>query len=155
MREGPQVRGRRPGRLMTGSLLVGFAVVLGAMAAACSSPPTADDPSVVVTFAVANGETFRVRLIDHADIDLARDLLAGRRDGLFPIGSIVRGLTDVNTGYSWHLDPATVDFAEVATEVCDGLPSHVEEGVLAGDTYCPWTARVVAIDPQGAPGART
>jgi hypothetical protein len=32
-------------------------------------------------------------------------------------------------------------------EVCDGLPSHVQDGTLAGDRYCPWGAEVVDIEP--------
>lgn len=31
-------------------------------------------------------------------------------------------------------------------EVCDGLPSHVEEGVVTSDRYCPWSAEIVSID---------
>jgi hypothetical protein len=41
-----------------------------------------------------------------------------------------------------------VSFVEVATELCDGIPSDVEKaGVnFGGGRFCPWTARVVAID---------
>ena len=31
-------------------------------------------------------------------------------------------------------------------EVCDGLPSDVEQGLITSDHYCPWTAEVIAID---------
>ena len=52
----------------------------------------------------------------------------------------------VNAPWSWHIDPATLEFADVTTEVCDGLPSYVEDGTLTSDTYCPWSADVIAID---------
>jgi hypothetical protein len=51
----------------------------------------------------------------------------------------------VNTGYSWHIDPASVEFADVTTEVCDGLPSHVEANTITSDRYCPWQAEVIEI----------
>jgi hypothetical protein len=35
-------------------------------------------------------------------------------------------------------------------EVCDGLPSDVEEMVLTSDRYCPWGAEVVSVEPAGA-----
>ena len=31
-------------------------------------------------------------------------------------------------------------------EVCDGLPSHVEDGTLGGDRFCPWSAEVIAVE---------
>ena len=47
---------------------------------------------------------------------------------------------EVNTGYSWHL--VDVTFVEIAIELCDGLPSHVEAAGVgyANGRYCPWGA---------------
>jgi hypothetical protein len=55
----------------------------------------------------------------------------------------------VNTGYSWHIDPASVEFAQSSTEVCDGRPSYVEDGSHASERFCPWSAVVVEIEPAG------
>ncbi len=33
----------------------------------------------------------------------------------------------------------------MTTEVCDGLPSYVEDGTLTSPYYCPWSAEVTAI----------
>ena len=68
-------------------------------------------------------------------------------------GEIERGHGGFNTGYSWHLDPATVEFVDLTIEVCDGMPSFVEENVdYFVDTvkqYCPWGAKVVSeVNPQ-------
>jgi hypothetical protein len=63
-----------------------------------------------------------------------------------PNGLIVPGDAGVNEGYSWHIDPESLEFADVTTEVCDGLPSDVEQGILTSDYYCPWAAVVIAID---------
>jgi hypothetical protein len=101
---------------------------------------------VVVTFRVADVEEYRIRLTDPADIEIARKLLAGEEAPRIPNGRVVRGDPDVNTGYTWHIDPESVEFVDITMEVCDGLPSDVEEGIITSDRYCPWSAEVIAID---------
>lgn len=61
------------------------------------------------------------------DIGIAQKLLAGEAAPRIPNGRVVRGEPDVNVGYSWHIDPDSVAFADTATEVCDGRPSGVEK----------------------------
>jgi hypothetical protein len=105
---------------------------------------------VVVTFRVADAEEYRVLLTEPEDIAVAERLLAGEEAPRIPNGMIVRdGDGGVNTGYNWHIDPESLEFAEVTTEVCDGRPSYVEDGTLTGEWFCPWSAEVVAIDPAG------
>ena len=58
---------------------------------------------------------------------------------------MVRGEPDVNVGYSWHIDPALVEFTDTTTEICDGRPSDVERSAITSDRYCPWSAKVVAM----------
>jgi hypothetical protein len=101
---------------------------------------------VIVTFRVAGSEQYKIRLTDPTDIEIARRLLAGDDVPRIPNGLVVRGDADVNTGYSWHIDPNAVEFADVTTEVCDGLPSDVEKRLITSDHYCPWFAEVIAID---------
>jgi hypothetical protein len=114
------------------------------------APPSASakpSPSgVVVTFDVG-GERYRVLVIDPAQIAIAQQLLTGQEAPAIPNGRIVRGDPSVNIGWSWHIDPTDFAFADMTTEVCDGLPSYVEDGSLTGDRFCPWTATVVAVDP--------
>src|SRR4029453_19446406 len=102
---------------------------------------------VVVTVRVADAEEYRLRLTDPQDIGVAQKLLAGEAAPGISNGRMVRGEVDVNVGYSWHIDPASVEFADTATEVCDGRPSDVEKHVMRSDRYCPWSAKVVAIAP--------
>lgn len=109
----------------------------------------ADGP-VIATFRVGGTEQYRILLTDPADIAIAEALLAGDPDELatIPNGRVVRdGDGGVNTGWSWHIDPADIDFAEITIEVCDGLPSDVERGAVSGERFCPWSAEVVAIEP--------
>ena len=42
-------------------------------------------------------------------------------------GRPVRGDGGFNTGYSWHLDPATISFAEVTIEACQTAASAVAD----------------------------
>ena len=133
-----------------GSFILGLwlsAVLVGCASSAPSGQPDATPGGVVVTVRVADAEEYRIRLTDPADIGIAQKLLAGDAAPAIPNGRVVRGEADVNVGYSWHIDPTSVEFADTATEVCDGRPSDVEKRVITSDRYCPWSAKVVAITP--------
>ena len=101
---------------------------------------------IIVTFRVADREEYKIQLTDSADIEIARKLFIGEEDPKIPNGKVVFGDPGVNEGYSWHIDPETFEFADMTTEVCDGLPSDVEQGIITSDYYCPWSAEVIAID---------
>ena len=129
-----------------------LAIWLSAMLVGCASIAPSGQPmsipgAVVVTVRVADAEEYRIRLTDPDDIGIAQKLLAGEAAPRIPNGRVVRGDADVNVGYSWHIDPASVEFADTATEICDGRPSDVEKHVITSDRYCPWSAKVVAIAP--------
>lgn len=119
-----------------------------ALLTACGNmgTPTPQMEGVVVTFRVADVEEFKVRLTDPTDIEIARKLLAGEEAPNIPNGIVVRGDPDVNVGYTWHIDPESLEFADFTMEVCDGLPSDVEQGIITSDRYCPWSAEVIAIE---------
>ena len=111
-----------------------------------SATPPSEDQGVIVTFRVAGVEQYKIRLTDPVDIEIARQLLAGEEAPHIPNGVVVRDSSDVNVGYSWHIDPESLEFADFTTEVCDGLPSDVEKGLITSDRYCPWSAEVITID---------
>jgi len=115
-------------------------------ACAGSATEVPQKEGVVVTFRVADVEEYKIRLTDPADIEIARKLLAGEEAPRIPNGVVVRGDPDVNVGYTWHIDPESVEFADFTMEVCDGLPSDVEKGIITSDRYCPWSTEVIAID---------
>jgi hypothetical protein len=134
--------------LAAGALLSALLLAACAAATPSSTPPPSNSPpaiGTVVTFQVGD-EQYRILLTDPADVAIARRLLAGEEAPRIPNGLIVRGGDGgVNTGYSWHIDPASLEFADMTTEVCDGLPSYVEDGSLTGDFFCPWSAEVIAV----------
>lgn len=128
------------------SFLVLASLLAGACGGGGSASPSADAP-VIVTFEVVD-ERYKVLLTEPADIDIARRLLAGEAVPSIPNGRVVRE-TGVNEGYSWSIDPNDIEFGDVTIEVCDGLPSDVEMGIVTGDRYCPWSAVVLGVDPAG------
>lgn len=115
--------------------------------ASCVGPSATPSPPVLATFEVAGDERYKVLLTHPDDIDTARRLLAGEDRPSIPNGRIVRGQTGVNAGYSWSIDPDDIAFEDVTIAECDGAPSDVEDAVISGDRFCPWSAVVVAVDP--------
>ena len=113
-----------------------------------STSPGVPSPAgaVIVTFRVADREEFKALVTDPANIGIVRELLAGKEVPGIPNGRIVYQ-TGVNTGYHWSMDPTDIEFADMTTEVCDGLPSDVEKRAITSDRYCPWAAKVIAIEP--------
>jgi hypothetical protein len=145
-------RHRPPGRVAVALLAAAALAVLasgcaGSDASPAPSASAAADGPVVVTFEVAETERYRILLTEPDDIDTARRLLAGEDVPSIPNGLVVRGETGVNEGYGWSIDPGDVEFADMTMEVCDGLPSDVEAGVVTSDRYCPWSAVVVDVQP--------
>jgi hypothetical protein len=111
----------------------------------CAAQPT------VATFEVAGGpQTYKVELATPELVQHVKDLMDGSEDGRIPIGKIVRDDPSVNEPWSWHIDPETLEFADVTTEVCDGLPEYVEDGSLTSDYYCPWMAVPVELSGPGS-----
>jgi hypothetical protein len=130
---------RRAGALL---LVAGAAL---ALAGCAPSGPT------VATFEVAGGpQTYKIELATPELIQHAKDLMAGSEEARIPVGKIVRDDPSVNEPWSWHIDPATLEFADATIEVCDGLPEFVEDGTLTSDTYCPWLTTVIEITGPGA-----
>jgi hypothetical protein len=126
--------------------LLGLLVPIAVAGCGPGGSASPSDGPVVATFEVAGDERYRILLTDPVDIEVARRLLAGEDAPSIPNGRLLRGETGVNEGYSWSIDPSDVEFADVTIEVCDGLPSDVEGGILTGDRYCPWSAVVLALD---------
>ena len=104
----------------------------------------------LATFEV-EGERFRVWTTNPQTIHDLRDLQQGTSTTNIPNGRILRGPGRArhNTPYHWHLDPQDITMAEVAIELCDGLPSYVEENVdefvERVCRYCPCNAKLVKL----------
>ncbi|MFD7080016.1 hypothetical protein [Streptomyces sp. NPDC059918] len=114
-----------------------------------SQPPRS---SVVATFQVMD-ESYRVELQRPRDIERARRILAGQEPQSIPNGLVRRGDAGVNSGWSWHIDPGHFEWADMTTEACDGIPSDVERPTWRVATFCPWSAKLISLEPAPAPVA--
>lgn len=96
-------------------------------------------------------ETFVIALTDPAKIRHARDLVSGASsDRPHVIGRITKRTAPYNPRWSYHLNPDTIDFFDVAIEVCDAttpyLEDHLDEAggaFLPALVWCPWSSRLV------------
>jgi hypothetical protein len=119
-------------------------ITVGATANADEVRPSAAPVKAIVgTFNVVDQETLKVKFTNKDDIERAKAVLAGDENP-HPIGRIVYGKPDINAPWSWHLTEA--HWADVSSEVCDGLPSDVEERKLTSPFFCPWGAKLVKIE---------
>lgn len=117
-------------------------------------PSDADGPIAVIE---VSGEVYRIALTTPDALAGARALLAGTSAAAIPNGTVVYGDPGPNAPWSWHIDPATLGWAEMTTEVCDGRPTQLQDGVFTYASFCPWSAVLLGIehDPDGgtvAPG---
>jgi hypothetical protein len=102
-----------------------------------------------VTDGVGNND-FVIKLTDPAKIQNARDQLNNVVPKLSITGLIIKSTADYNPNYSYHYDPDTIDFFEVATEVCDATFEYTEDNLadaggafLPGLILCPWDSLLV------------
>jgi hypothetical protein len=82
------------------------------------------------------------------------DILAlqqGASTASIPNGRVLKGSGqgDHNVPWSWHLDSEDIHMAEFTIEVCDAIPSFLEQNldyfVNTVQRYCPWSASLVAV----------
>ncbi|MER6506540.1 hypothetical protein ABT158_06965 [Nonomuraea sp. NPDC001636] len=64
-------------------------------------------------------------------------------------GRIVKRSVAYNARWSYHLQPETINFFDVAIEVCDASMTYVEDHLdeaggafLPGGHWCPWSSRL-------------
>ena len=94
--------------------------------------------------------SFVIQLTDDVQIKHARDLLSGAStDEPHVLGRIVKRPAPYNPGWSFHIDPSTIGFFDVAIEVCDATTQYVEDHLdevcgafLPGCMWCPWTSEL-------------
>jgi hypothetical protein len=127
--------------------------VLVCALAGCSSP-TSPSPDlrggVLATFEVS-GERFKTFVTNPTTVQVLFALQRGESAASIPNGRIRRGdgVGDHNAPFGWHLDAEDIEMAFATIELCDGRPSfveaHIGEYVDVVGRYCPWGARLVAL----------
>jgi hypothetical protein len=121
------------------------ALVLGAAVAMSGCAPAGGSSNPVATFQVID-ETYKIELATPELVEHVKQLMAGDEVAGIPNGIVVRDDAGPNKPWSWHIDPASLEFADFTTEVCDGLPSDVEDDLITSDRYCPWQATVTDLE---------
>ena len=94
-------------------------------------------------------KTFVIEIVDPARIDEARKIISSKSSkGV--MGTVVPKSASYNPPWSWHLNPATISFFDMATEVCDCNVDYLEEHLseiggafLPNSSWCPWGSRLV------------
>ncbi|WP_245674717.1 BP74-related protein [Herbidospora cretacea] len=129
-----------------------------AQRAAASATPITGKAVAPVRFQMETVERrrFTIELTDQAKIDHARKILKGEeKNRIHVFGRIAKRPAAYNPQWSFHLDPSTIDFFEMAIEVCDSTTQYVEDHLdeacgafLPGCFWCPWTSRLVAEVPS-------
>lgn len=133
----------KPHRFQAGQLTTFVAASIGTLLLLTGCAAAPEHP--IATFEVAGGETYKIELVTPELVKHAEQLLAGESVAAIPLGTVVRDSPGVNKPWSWHIDPATLEFADVTIEVCDGIPSFVEDSTVTSDQFCPWSAKVIDI----------
>ncbi|MBN1513925.1 MAG: hypothetical protein JXB13_18050 [Phycisphaerae bacterium] len=103
-------------------------------------------------------QQFLIRVTDQALLEEMIDICQGHAPQKIVVGTLRTGNDGYNhdplngTVWSWHLREDSIKLAEVAVEVCDGLPSFVEGPLEYWHDmvrhYCPWSSRIVAVGPD-------
>lgn len=143
---GEDVMVRIPGfvksrRAAAAGLACGLALLAG-----CESSPSAQEDDRDAFLVEVVGEQFYVRATNPEAVAALR---ARQQSGEVSVvlGEVKQGDGGFNAPWSWHLDPATVEVADAAMELCDGRPSMVQQNVgkwiAEARVYCPWSAKVV------------
>ena len=109
--------------------------------------PCIETPPIAATFQVGD-ERFVAHVVNPQTVSaIWQQYMGGVAIKRFPIATLHRG-PGYNSAWSWRTDPLDITMVEVATEVCDGLPSQVESNLehwLMLGTYCPWSAQVIDV----------
>lgn len=142
---------RKIGRPLVAATL---AILTAAAPAAAATSSAAARQAAPVAYFVATDitrEEFVIELTDPGKIRHARELVSGETyDRPHVIGRILKRTAPYNPRWSYHYAPDTVDFFDVAIEVCDATFPYVEDHLdeaggafLPGLVHCPWTSRLI------------
>lgn len=147
---------RRPFTRFAGLAGAVLLALTAAQTTAHAQPAKAADGAAYFVMTDITREQFTIKLTDPAQIEHARELVSGETaDRPHVIGRIVPRTAPYNPRWSYHFNPDTVQFFDVAIEVCDSTIPYTEDHLdeaggafLPGFVWCPWTSRLVREVPQ-------
>ncbi|WP_449434469.1 BP74-related protein [Pseudomonas putida] len=94
---------------------------------------------------------FIIKLTTEENIAHARRILGGEEQhSIHVMGRIKKYTESYNKDWSYHIDPETIRFFDVAIEVCDATANYLEDHLdeacgafLPGCYWCPWSSKLV------------
>jgi len=100
-----------------------FSLALGV---GCSDSNAPDEAARYVFREALTSDAIRIEITSATGIESAEDL---RQSGQarWVLGTPRAGDGGFNTGFTWHLDPASISFAEVTIEACQTAASAVAD----------------------------
>lgn len=88
-------------------------------------------------------ETFVVKIDDPARVAEARELIQSGTEKILA-GTIIKQPVYYNSPWSFHLDPKTISFPDLAIELCDSNIRQIEDNLAgASSSWCPWHAQLI------------
>jgi hypothetical protein len=103
-----------------------------------------------ITFRVADEEQITLWITDEDFIEEAIRLLGEGAQRVPNFLEVIPAPSCVDDQWSWHVDPAAVEWADFTIELCDGRPSYIEDNLCSWIRevrgWCPWSAVVVSIE---------
>ncbi|GAA1983367.1 calmodulin-binding protein [Kitasatospora viridis] len=129
--------------------MLAMALAQPAQATAATARPA--DASAPAYFEFTDGtDTFVFQLTDPAKIQQARNMLSGvDTEDTGVMGTVVKTPAPYNQPWNYQLDPGSVHFFSMATEVCDASISYVNDhldevggALLPRSTWCPWHSKL-------------
>jgi hypothetical protein len=96
-------------------------------------------------------DRFIIKLVDQEKIEHARNLVQGLvTERQHIMGVVVAERAVYNPDWSYHLEPKSIEFFDMAVEVCDATMQYVEDHLnevggdfLPGNVWCPWGSLLV------------
>ena len=111
---------------MTRRLTLSIAGLGAALTFGGCSDATNPDRARFVFRDPGSNSVIRLEITNPSGLDQAGDLLASGA-AQWVLGTPRRGNGGFNAPYSWHLDPASITFAEVTIEACQSAASAVAD----------------------------
>ena len=106
-------------------LLLSIAALSALTFGGCSDGTDPDRPIFVFRDPGSNSMV-RLEITNPVGLDQAEDLLRSG-EARWALGTPRRGNGGFNAPYSWHLDPASITFAEVTIEACQAAASAIAD----------------------------
>lgn len=113
------------GKLIT--LALGTLTTMTLLSCGGDRSPSAPTEEALFRIRAEDAQAFRIAITEPQTVLEARKLLQSR-EGRWVTGVPVRG-SSFNHGWSWHLDPPSISFAEVTIEACQTTLDYLEDNL--------------------------